>query len=174
MRCSRQLLPCRDENGVRRLPIDVLAGADPERTRPPTSILMLRPLVILVLTVELHAARPSPTRKRGVRYAALSELPVHEALLLHTGSASRALDRAYRIAYSGCACSDQHCRRCSLSRHLLCSLVHAADRASCTALSLGDGAAHAWGTPPYRTSLLFACYRVRERASDARVYRVVL
>ena len=92
MRCSRQLLPCRDENGVRRLPIDVLAGADPERTRPPTSILMLRPLVILVLTVELHAARPAPTRKRGVRYAALSELPVHEALLIHMGSASRALE----------------------------------------------------------------------------------
>ena len=109
MRRSRQLLLRAEmRTGGRRLPLDVLAVADPEGTRLPTSIVMLWPLVLLVLTVELHAARPSPTRKRGVRYAALSELPVHEALLLHTGSASRALDRAYRIAYSGCACSDQH------------------------------------------------------------------
>ena len=93
MRCSRQLLPCRDENrrppAANRRP----GGCRSRRyTRPPTPILMLGPLGLLVLTVELHAARPSPTRKRGVRYAALSELPVHEALLLHTGSASRALE----------------------------------------------------------------------------------
>ena len=93
MRRSRQLLPRAEMNtGGRRLPLDVLAVADPEGTRLPTSILMLGQLVLLVLTVELHAARPSPTRKRGVRYAALSELPVHEALLLHTRSASRALE----------------------------------------------------------------------------------
>ena len=174
MRCSRQLLPCRDENrrppAANRRP----GGCRSRRyTRPPPSILLLGPRVPSVPTLELHAARPSPTRKRGVRYAALSELPVHEALLLHTGSASRALEHiASHILGAHVLISTG--RRCSLSRHLLCSLVHAADRASCTALSLGDGAAHAWGTPPYRTSLLFACYRVRERASDARVYRVVL
>ena len=93
MRRSRQLLPRAEmRTGGRRLPLDVLAVADPEGTRLPTSILMLGQLVLLVLTVELRAARPSPKRKRSVRYAALSELPVHETLLLHTGSASRALE----------------------------------------------------------------------------------
>ena len=93
MRRSRQLLPRAEmRTGGRRLPLDVLAAADPEGTRLPTSILMLGQLVLLVLTVELRAARPSPKRKRSVRYAALSELPVHETLLLHTGSASRALE----------------------------------------------------------------------------------
>ena len=161
--------------GGRRLPLDVLAVADPEGTRLPTSIFDARP------------ARPLGAHRRAACCETFSETQ-EKCTVRSSERAAGARDvaasygeciastRVYRIACSGCACSDQHCRRCSLSRQLaiLCSLVHAANRASCTAISFGDGAVHAWGTPPYRTSLLFACYRVRERASDARVYRVVL
>ena len=103
--------------GARRLPIDVLAGADPERTRPPTSILMLRPLVILVLTVERRAARCetcSDTQERcKVRS---SERAAGARGVANSYGECIASTRAYRIACSGRACSDQHCRRCSLSR----------------------------------------------------------
>ena len=173
MRCSRQLLPCRDEN--RRPPAaNRRHGGCRSRRYSPSDV-----------DFDALAARPLGAHRRAARCETFSDTQERctvrssERASGARGVASSygeciASTRAYRIAYSGCACSDQHCRRCSLSRQLLCSLVHAANRASCTAISFGDGAVHAWGTPPYRTSLLFACSRVRERASDARVYRVVL
>ena len=103
--------------GGRRLPLDVLAVADPEGTRLPTSIFDARP------------ARPLGAHRRAACCETFSETQ-EKCTVRSSERAAGARDvaasygeciastRVYRIACSGCACSDQHCRRCSLSRQL--------------------------------------------------------
>ena len=107
MRCSRQLLPCRDEN--RRPPAaNRRPGGCRSRRYSPSDV-----------DFDARAARPLGAHRRAARCETFSDTQERctvrssERASGARGVASSygeciASTRAYRIAYSGCACSDQH------------------------------------------------------------------
>ena len=107
MRCSRQLLPCRDEN--RRPPAaNRRPGGCRSRRYSPSDV-----------DFDALAARPLGAHRRAARCETFSDTQERctvrssERASGARGVASSygeciASTRAHRIAYSGCACSDQH------------------------------------------------------------------
>ena len=107
MRCSRQLLPCRDEN--RRPPAaNRRPGGCRSRRYSPSDV-----------DFDARAARPLGAHRRAARCETFSDTQERctvrssERASGARGVASSygeciASTRAHRIAYSGCACSDQH------------------------------------------------------------------
>ena len=115
MRCSRQLLPCRDENR-RPSAADRRPGGCRSRRYSPSDV-----------DFDAPAARHLGAHRRAARCETCSDTQERckvrssERAAGARGVANSygeciASTRAYRIACSGRACSDQHCRRCSLSR----------------------------------------------------------